>query len=80
MSDRGAFAERGRPREPGPRHPGGRPRSNVSPEQVQQLRAAGLSLRQIARQLRLGYGTVHRVTQMQESQPGAIQNSPAGVL
>ena len=80
MSDKGAFAEQGSVMTAPQQHPGGRPRSNVSPEQVQQLRAAGLSLRQIARQLRLGYGTVHRVTQMQESQPGAIQNSPAGVL
>lgn len=62
------------------KHPGGRPRRNVSADEIRRLRDAGNSLRQIARQLRLGYGTVHRVTQMQKCQLEAIQNSSAGVL
>ena len=36
----------------------GRPRRTVNHDEVVRLKAAGLSLRQIARQLKLGYGTV----------------------
>lgn len=41
----------------------GRPRRSVDAEQVKQLRREGLSWRQIAAQLRLGYGTVYRAAQ-----------------
>lgn len=41
----------------------GRPRRSVDPEQVKQLRREGLSWRQIAAQLGLGYGTVYRAAQ-----------------
>jgi len=42
---------------------GGRPRRQVDVEQVKRLRAQGHSWREIARQLRLGYGTVYKAVQ-----------------
>lgn len=42
------------------RNLGGRPRRAVAVEKVEQLRKQGLSYRQIARRMRLGYGTVRR--------------------
>ena len=41
----------------------GRPRQPVDPGQVILLRAQGLSWRQIARRLGVGYGTVRRTWQ-----------------
>ncbi len=38
----------------------GRPRRSIDLEQVKELRAQGLSCRQIARRMGLGYGTVWR--------------------
>jgi len=58
----------------GQKHPGGRPRRNVDAEQVKAMRAAGFSFRQIARQLRLGYGTIRRAAQARSSSPELSQN------
>jgi orotate phosphoribosyltransferase-like protein len=41
----------------------GRPRRNVNPDRVEQLRAEGLSWREIADKLSVGLGTVHRAYQ-----------------
>jgi len=43
-----------------PRGAVGRPRRFVSPEQVRELRRAGLSFRQIAQKTGFGYGSVRR--------------------
>jgi DNA invertase Pin-like site-specific DNA recombinase len=54
---------------------GGRPRVAVDVEHVRDLIAQGLSLRKIAQQLRLGYGTVHRAAHAPQDGRGLIQNS-----
>jgi len=42
------------------KRPGGRPRRDVDLSRVRELLDQGTSLRQAARQLGLGYGTIHR--------------------
>jgi transposase len=58
----------------------GRPRRHVDTGQLRRLRDQGYSLRQAARELGLGYGTVHRAVQSLKSQPGLIQNPVGEVL
>lgn len=63
------------------RHRGGRPRRNdVTPSHVSALRGRGLSLRQIARQLRAGYGTVRKALQASGSASDLSENPKAEVL
>lgn len=45
----------------------GRPRRNVAPDQIRELRSQGLSFRAIARKTGLGYGTVRRAHWKSES-------------
>lgn len=59
---------------------GGRPRRQVDVEQVKRLRAQGHSWREIACQLGLGYGTIHRAVRSTKSQPHVIQNPVAEAL
>lgn len=54
----------------------GRPRRNFDLEQVRHLRREGLSLRQIAAQLGLGYGTVRRALLAQFRAPEAAGMAP----
>jgi len=42
------------------RHPGGRPRKEIDREELKRLRREGRSLREIARILKRGYGSVYR--------------------
>ncbi len=56
-------------------HPGGRPRKEVSDEELRRLLKEGRSLRQIARLLACGYGTVHRAAKRLPDMSEAIQNS-----
>jgi len=49
---------------PRTKRPAGRPRTNVPPLLVYQLRAEGLSFRQIARKMGFGYGSVRRAYQL----------------
>jgi DNA invertase Pin-like site-specific DNA recombinase len=59
---------------------GGRPRRALDWAEVQRLQAEGLSLRQIARRLHAGYGTVHRLTRGPQGDPELIQNPATGAL
>ena len=45
----------------------GRPRRDVAPDQIRELRSQGLSFRAIARKTGLGYGTVRRAHWNSES-------------
>lgn len=65
---------------PAERKRGGRPRRVLHLVEVQRLQAEGLSLRQIARRLHAGYGTVHRLTRGQQGDPELIQNPATSVL
>ena len=47
----------------GARHAGGRPRKPLDVRELKRLLDDGRSLRQIARDLRCGYGTVYRAAQ-----------------
>jgi hypothetical protein len=76
MSDKGAFAEREEPRQPGPKHPGGRPHVGAEPSRVQQLRQDGRSWRSIARALGIGTATAMRLYDARCRLPGVSQNSP----
>jgi transposase-like protein len=49
------------PSETGTKNPVGRPRVNVMPEQVRQLRSQGASWRQIAKTLGIGTATAMRL-------------------
>jgi DNA invertase Pin-like site-specific DNA recombinase len=62
------------------KHPGGRPRRQVDVEQVKRLRAQGHSWREIARQLRLGYGTVYEAVQPRTTRKEVIENCTAEAL
>ena len=62
------------------KHPGGRPRRQVDVEQVKRLRAQGRSWREIARQLRLGYGTVYEAQHPRRTRKEVIENSTAEAL
>lgn len=44
-----------------PRNRGGRPRRVLDASEIQRLMGEGLSIRQIARRLHAGYGTVYRL-------------------
>ena len=57
------------------KHPGGRPRRQVDLTEVGRLLAEGHFLRQTARRMGLGYGTLPRATQVVERDPKLIQNS-----
>jgi DNA invertase Pin-like site-specific DNA recombinase len=59
---------------------GGRPRRQVDVEQVKRLRAQGHSWREIARQLRLGYGTVYEAVQPRTARKEVIENCTAEAL
>jgi DNA invertase Pin-like site-specific DNA recombinase len=59
---------------------GGRPRRQVDPERVQQLQAANVPLREIARRLGIGYGTLCRAVRTLRNDPELIQNPAAEVL
>ena len=74
MSDKAAFAEQGQPREPGPKHPGGRPHVGVEPSRVQQLREAGWSWRSIAKALEIGTATAMRLYDSHRRLSEASQN------
>lgn len=76
MPNKGALSER--PTES--KHPGGRPRRQVDLERVRRLQAANVPLREIARRLGIGYGTLHRAVRMLRVDPELIQNSTAEVL
>jgi hypothetical protein len=83
MFDEGPFAECGPASQSRVNHPGGRPRRQVDPEQIVVLLQQGESLREIARRLHLGYGTLHRVVQAMRhwrEPPDLIQNSARGIL
>ena len=58
----------------------GRPRRNVDVERTKNPLSTGTGLREIARQLRLGYGTVHRIVRGAKSPAEVIQKSSAEVL
>jgi len=62
------------------RHPGGRPRRPVDLTEIRTLLAEGLSLRQTARRMGLGYGTLYRAAQAAERGPTLIQDSRKGIL
>ena len=51
------------PEDKPPKRPSGRPRTEILPETIVQLRDQGLSFRKIAEKTGLGYGTVRRVYQ-----------------
>ena len=59
--------------------PSGRPRRQVELVQIQRLRQEGLSLRQIARNTGLGYGTVRRALNRTENRPEVSQNPMAAI-
>ena len=59
---------------------GGRPHRAVDLAEVAKLLSEGLSLRQTARKMRMGYGTSHRAVQAAVSPVEVIQNSEVGIL
>lgn len=79
MSDKGAFVEQ---TDKPSNRPAGRPRrSDVDPGEVKRLRETGRSLREIARELRAGYGTVRRLLfQTASVAPDVSQNPSAEAL
>lgn len=60
--------------------PIGRPRVIFPRDQVAELRHQGTSLRQIARQLGVSYGTIRRILQPVSGPPEVSQNPVAGIL
>ena len=68
------------PTSPADRKRGGRPRRALDLAEIQRLQAEGLSLRQIARRLHAGYGTVHRLTRGPQRDPDLIQNPATDAL
>ena len=62
------------------KRPGGRPRRDVDLSRVRELLDQGTSLRQAARQLGLGCGTIHRAARSLKSQSDVIQNPIAEAL
>ncbi len=64
-----------------PARAGGRPRrDDVDPARVRELRALGLSFRQIADQVSAGYGTVRKAYRQSDDAPQASENPTAEVL
>lgn len=60
---------------------GGRPLRQIDPTRLNELLAAGLSLRGIAREMHVGYGTLYRqVLKCRTSDPQLIQNPLAEAL
>lgn len=55
---------------------GGRPRRVLDADEIQRLISAGVPLREIARRLHAGYGTVYRMA----TRPQLIQNPATDVL
>ena len=53
------------------RHPGGRPRVKVDPEEVKRLRAKGMSWRRIGQTLGIGASTALALFRDAELRPGA---------
>jgi DNA invertase Pin-like site-specific DNA recombinase len=62
------------------KHPGGRPRRPVNLAEAGRLLAEGHSLRQTARRMGLGYGTLYRAAQVVERDPKLIQNSARRIV
>lgn len=62
------------------KHPGGRPRRQVDLAEAKRLFAAGLSLREVARRLGVGYGTIHKALQDAGGRLAVIENSRAVLL
>ena len=62
------------------KHPGGRPRRAVDMAQAQRLLAEGHSLRQTARRMGVGYGTIHKAVKDAGGPSAVIENSKAVVL
>lgn len=60
------------------KHPGGRPRRPVDLAQVGRLLSEGHSLRQTARRLRVGYGTVHKAIRDAGGRLQVIENCARG--
>ena len=52
---------------------GGRPRREIDPARLKELLAAGFSFRNIARELRVGYGTVYRLVCHGRGDPKLLQ-------
>ncbi len=59
----------------GTKHSGGRPRKEIDTGELKRLLEEGRSLRQIAKKLARGYGTVYRAAQRLDMAQ-VIQNSP----
>jgi transposase len=58
-----------------PKRAGGRPRrEDVTLARVQELKAQGLSIRQIAAQVRAGYGTIRKILRETRSPAEASEN------
>ena len=63
--------------EPRTKHPGGRPRVDIKPEQVSQLRRQGASWRQVAKALEIGTATAMRlVGSSDEARPNTQHRRP----
>jgi len=62
------------------KHSGGRPRRKVDLERVRQLQGANVPLREIARRLGIGHGTLYRAVRTVPSDPQLIQNPVAEAL
>ena len=65
--------------EDGPKHPGGRPRVTVEPEQVRRLRNRPGSWRWVAGQLGIGTATAMRLYKASQNAGDPSQNSPREV-
>ncbi len=59
---------------------GGRPRRHLDPAEIHCLIREGLSLREIARRLHVGYGTVHRIARRLKPDLKLIQNPATAIL
>ena len=55
------------------KHPGGRPRVSIKPQQVSQLRSQGASWREIAKTLGIGTATAMRLFRLNEESRHNIQ-------
>jgi hypothetical protein len=64
----------------GARHPGGRPRVRITPQQVQQLRSQGASWRQLAKVLGIGTATAMRLLQSNDGVCPNIQKMSGGTF